>query len=98
MYDAARDVTWLAGSGGGSNNIVAYHFDEQPANRWSAPVTCDNASREGFECASGPLDTCCINHNPVLLDELTGHLIVQHDTVGTVRLEVETGNAVTFSL
>lgn len=98
VYDAARDVTWLAGSGGGSNNIVAYHFDEQPANRWSAPVTCDNASREGFECASGPLDTCCINHNPVLLDELTGHLIVQHDTVGTVRLEVETGNAVTFSL
>lgn len=98
VYDAARDVTWFAGSGGGSNNIVAYHFDDVAANRWAAKITCENASRAGFECVTGPLQTCCTNHNPVLLDEATGHLIVQHDIVGTVRVEVETGNAVIFSL
>ncbi|MCA9516281.1 MAG: hypothetical protein KC635_15170 [Myxococcales bacterium] len=98
IYDAARDVTWLGGTGGGANNIVAYHFDEQPANRWAATLTCANSSREGYECVSGPLFTCCMNHNPMFLDETTGHLIVQHDVFGTVRLEVETGNAVTFSL
>lgn len=97
-WDERRQVMWFAGSGGGSNVVVAYHPSDIQAERWAEPITCDNPSREGFGCIEGPARTCCLNHNPMFFDELTGHVILQHDIFGTLRVEVETGNTVTFSL
>jgi hypothetical protein len=97
-WDPTRKVMWFAGSGGGSNRIVAFNPSDTPNQRWAQPITCDNPAREGYGCIEGPARTCCLNHNPMFFDEQTGHVIIQHDLFGTVRVEVETGNTVIFSL
>jgi hypothetical protein len=97
VEDAARDVVWLADTAS-NNNMGAYHFDEDPANRWWQRVSPICGAMEGpFPCLRGPMSTYSTLHQPIVLDLATGFIIAQHG-IGTVRIEPETGNTVTFSL
>lgn len=97
VEDAARDVVWLAGTGS-ENNLGAFHFDEDPTKRWWQRVSPVCGAMPGpFPCLRGPMSTFATHHQPIVLDEKTGFLIGQHG-LGTVRIEPETGNTVTFSL
>ena len=100
-WDQQRGIMWFSGVGGGANMISAYVPDDAATSineETAFPLTCTNPSMPGFGCANGPLETCCLNHLPVFYDSARGNLILQHDIVGTVRLEIETGNSYTFSL
>jgi hypothetical protein len=97
VEDTARDVVWLAGTGDG-NNLGAFHFDEDPAQRWWQRVSPNCGAMPGpFPCLRGAMSTKATTHQPVVLDQAKGHLIHTH-MPGIVRIEPETGNNVTFSL
>jgi hypothetical protein len=97
VEDTARDVVWLAGTGS-ENNLGAFHFDENPDNRWWQRVSPVCGAMPGpFPCLRGPMSTYATLHQPIVLDLATGYLIAQHGP-GTVLIEPETGNTMTFSL
>lgn len=97
VEDTARDVVWVAGTGS-ENNLAAFHFDEDPAKRWSQRVSPRCGAMPGpFPCLRGPMSTFATHHQPIVLDLATGYIIAQHGP-GTVRIEPETGNTMTFSL
>lgn len=97
VEDTARGVVWLAGTGS-QNNLGAFYFDEDPAKRsWHRVSPVCGAIPGPFPCLRGPMSTYATVHQPIVLDQATGFLIGQHGP-GTVRIEPETGNTVTFSL
>lgn len=97
VEDKARGVVWLAGTAS-QNNMGAYFFDENPANRsWHRVSPVCGAIPGPFPCLRGPMSTYATLHQPIVLDEATGFIIGQHGP-GTVKIEPETGNTVTFSL
>lgn len=97
VEDTARDVVWLGGTGS-QNNLGAFHFNEDPTKRWWSRVSPICGALPGpYPCLRGPMSTYATLHQPFVLDQAKGHLIHQHGP-GTVRIEPETGNNVTFSL
>lgn len=97
VEDKARDVVWLSGTGS-ENNLGYFHFDEDPAKRtWFRVTPICGANVGQFPCLRGPMTTYATLHQPFVLDQAKGHLIHQHGP-GTVRIEPETGNSLTFSL
>jgi hypothetical protein len=97
VEDTARGVVWMAGTGS-DNNLGAFIMNEDPALReWHRVSPVCGAIPGPFPCLRGPMSTFATLHQPIVLDEATGNLITQHG-IGTIVIEPETGNNLTFSL
>ena len=97
VWDAKRNFLWTSGTGNGSG-IAPITINNEDAPKLGGNIFCLNPTAAWFQCIRGPGEAGPLLRGGLFLDPSDGNLIMAHDAVGLVRIEVETGNTYTFSL
>jgi hypothetical protein len=97
VWDAKRNFLWTSGTGNGSG-IAPITINDEDNVKLGGNIFCLNPSAAFFQCVRGPGEVGPLLRGGLFLDPQDGNLIMAHDAVGLVRIEVETGNSYTFSL
>jgi hypothetical protein len=97
VWDAKRNFLWTSGTGNGSG-IAPLTLNDEDNVKLGGNIFCLNPTAAFFQCVRGPGEVGPLLRGGLFLDPLDGNLIMAHDAVGLVRIEVETGNSYTFSL
>ena len=97
VWDAKRNFLWTSGTGNGSG-IAPVTINVEDAPKLGGNIFCLNPTAAWFQCIRGPSEAGPLLRGGLFLDPQDGNLIMAHDAVGLVRIEVETGNTYTFSL
>lgn len=96
VWDERRRVLWTSGTG--SNSGIAPVTIEAEEPRLGGNLYCLNPSDATYQCVRGPGEVGPLLRGGVFLDPRDGNLIVAHDGVGLIRIEIATGNSYLFSL
>lgn len=97
IWDPVRNWLWTSGTGNGSY-ISAVTINNEDDPQQSGSLFCLNPSAAWYQCVRGPGEAGPMLRGGLFLDPADGNLIMAHDAVGLVRIEVATGNTYTFSL
>ncbi|MDX2007768.1 MAG: hypothetical protein SFU83_21220 [Meiothermus sp.] len=97
VWDATRNWLWTSGTGNGSA-IGAVTINNEDDPKVSSNLFCTNPGAAWYQCVRGPGEVGPMLRGGMFVDPLDGNLIIAHDAVGLVRIEVKTGNSYTFSL
>ena len=97
VWDAKRNVLWTSGTGNGSG-IAPLNLNDEENVKLGGNIFCLNPTAAFFQCIRGSGEAGPLLRGGLFFDPLDGNLIMAHDGVGLVRIEVETGNTYTFSL
>jgi hypothetical protein len=97
VWDPARNWLWTSGTGNGSG-IGAITIANEDDPRISPNLFCLNPGADWYQCVRGPGEIGPMLRGGLFVDPFDGNLIIAHDAVGLVRIEVKTGNSYIFSL
>ena len=97
VWDEGRKLLWTSGTGNGSG-IAPLNILEEDNVKLGGNIFCLNPSAAFFQCIRGPGEAGPLLRGGLFFDPQDGNLIMAHDAVGLIRIEVETGNTYTFSL
>ena len=97
VWDPVRNFLWTSGTGNGSG-IAPVTINDEDNPKLLGNIFCLNPSAAWFQCIRGVGEAGPMLRGGLFLDPSDGNLIMAHDAVGLVRIEVATGNTYTFSL
>jgi hypothetical protein len=97
VWDDSRKLLWTSGTGNGSGIAPLNILDEDNV-KLGGNIFCLNPTAAWFQCIRGPGEAGPLLRGGLFFDPQDGNLIMAHDGVGLVRIEVATGNTYTFSL
>jgi hypothetical protein len=97
VWDPTRNFLWTSGTGNGSG-IAPVTINDEDNPKLLGNIFCLNPSAAWFQCVRGPGEVGPLLRGGLFVDPKDGNLIMAHDAVGLVRIEVKTGNTYTFSL
>lgn len=97
VWDSTRGFLWTSGTGNGSG-IAPITINNEEDPKLGGNIFCLNPSAEWFQCIRGSGEAGPLLRGGLFFDPQDGNLIMAHDAVGLVRVEVATGNTYTFSL
>ncbi len=97
VWDPVRNFLWTSGTGNGSG-IAPVTINDEDNPKLGGNIFCMNPTAAWFQCVRGPGEAGPLLRGGLFLDPADGNLIMAHDAVGLVRIEVATGNTYTFSL
>jgi hypothetical protein len=97
VWDPVRNFLWTSGTGNGSG-IAPITINDEDNPKLLGNIFCLNPTAAWFQCIRGVGEAGPLLRGGIFLDPFDGNLIMAHDAVGLVRIEVGTGNTYTFSL
>ncbi len=97
VWDPVRNFLWTSGTGNGSG-IAPVTINDEENPKLLGNIFCLNPTAAWFQCIRGVGEAGPLLRGGLFLDPSDGNLIMAHDAVGLVRIEVATGNTYTFSL